>query len=80
MVCFGDRWFYEWPIDRPYEWPIDRFDEADLMSATATLSNVFVFVRHMDRDMFFSYGLTHSRFSVEASPGCKPLSAGSRRG
>jgi hypothetical protein len=64
MVCFGDRRFYNWPIDRSYEWPMDRFDEADLMSATATLSNVFVFVRHMDRDMFISSGLMHSPFSV----------------
>ena len=64
MVGFGCRRFYECPTDRSYEWPMDRFDEADLMSATATLSNVFVFVRHMDRDMFFSSGLMHSRFSV----------------
>jgi hypothetical protein len=64
MVYFGYRRFYDWPIDLSYEWPMDRFDEADLMSATATLSNVFVFVRHTDSDMFFSSGLMHSRFSV----------------
>jgi hypothetical protein len=72
MVYFGYRRFYDWPIDlsyewptdRFYEWPMDRFDKAYLMSATATLSNVFVFVNHTDRDLFFSSGLMHSRFSM----------------